>query len=117
MRMTRQAKVQHHGMAIWMQQHIGWLEVEVTGVLFVQTVRGTRHRRADAGDGVCVWARLRCQTVEQVLQGVAGHMFHHEVGHVKQITRSHKTRHMRALQDLHQLMFNFKADDVLGTIA
>ena len=44
-------------------------------------------------------------------------MLHHQIGQVDQITGGHKARHIGALQHLHELVLDFKTDDVFGPIA
>ena len=89
----------------------------MTGVLFVQAVRSARHGCADVRNGLCLGAWARAQRIESVLQGVARHMLHHQVGQVDQVPRGHKTWHMAAMQHLHDLVLDLKAHDVFCAVA
>ena len=82
--------------------------------MLVQAVHRQRHRLAQAGQFV---RRRALGRLQPVLQGLARHVFHDQIRHVFQIARGHKTRHMRARQGLHDLVFHFKADDVFGAVA
>ena len=55
--------------------------------------------------------------VQHVLQGQARHMLHYQVGQVRQVTRRHKTWHMRAVQHLQNLVLHLEAHNVFSTIA
>lgn len=105
-------------MAVGMQQHIGGFDVEVTGVLLVQAVGRTCDGCAELGNligtGSCAGLGV---LVEQVLQGRALYMLHHQIRQRHQIARRHKTWHMPSVQHLQDLVLDFKAHDVLSAIA
>ena len=115
--MTGQAKVQQDRATVGREQHIGWLEVEVANILFVQAVQGHGDGCADARD----LQRRRPRAglgllVQPLLQAQAGDVFHHQIRHSRQVARSHQPRHRVPLQGLHDLVLHLKADDVLGAI-
>jgi hypothetical protein len=76
-RVARQTKVQQHGMAVGVHQHVGGFDVEMAGVLLVQAVgcacdggphaRHIRHGRLGALMGV---------RVQHLLQGLSLHVLH-----------------------------------------
>ena len=112
---AREAKVQQHGRAIVLDEHVGRFEVQVAHVLLVQAVRSVGRGRAQAGDG-CRVAAAR-PFVEPVLQRLAGDVFHDQVRQPHQVARRHKTRHMRAAEHGQDLQLDLEAHDVLGPVA
>ena len=82
-------------MTIWVHQHIGGLEIEMTGVLLVQAVRRARNGGAHARNVLCTWAgACLFVLVQNMLQRVAAHMFHHQIRQSHQVACCYKAWHM-----------------------
>ena len=84
------------------------------GVLLVQGVQRARHGGTQPGDLFDAGRRV---DIHPMLQCLAGDVFHDQIRYARQVARSHKAWYVAALQYLHDLAFDFEADDVLGTVA
>ena len=114
MGMAGQTKIQQHGAAVIAKQHVGRFQVQMHRVLLVQCVGRTGHGCAQARNVGHTGARIR---VKPMLQRLAMHIFHDQVGHAIKITSGHEAWHMRAGEHLHDLAFDLEAHDVFGSIA
>ena len=83
-------------------------------VLLMQAVRCQRHGLTQTHKRL---DRRRPAGLQPVLQGAALHVLHDKIRHVLQVTRRHKARHVRTRQGLHDLVLDFKTDDILSTVA
>ncbi len=113
-RVEREAEIQQHRAAVGPQQHVGGLEVQVADILLVQAVHREGHGRAEPRDVIRARAVARIQAV---LQRVALHVFHGEVGQAREVARGHEARRVRALQRGQDLQLHLEAHDVLGAVA
>ena len=82
-------------------------------ILLVQAVRSGGHGSAQVGQ---FGHRQRLSGLTPMFQGLAGEVFHDQVGQLVQVTRRNKPRHVGARQQLQQLVLHLKADDVLGAV-
>ena len=79
----------------------------------MQAVGGLGHGRAQLGNrfyGQGLWL------IQPVLQCLARHVLHDDVGHAQQVACGHKLRHMGAVQRRQDVQLYLKADDVLRPV-
>ena len=79
----------------------------------MQTVYRDGHSSAKKSQAL---DRRTFRRLQPMIQGLPRDILHDQIGHVFQIARGHETWHVGTGQDLHDLVLNFKTDDVFGAV-